>query len=52
MKRLFAILLLAVAGLFAGCNNPAGGPGVPGVTTTPLPTEVPVEPSAEPTPVP
>ncbi len=50
MKRLFAILLLAAAGLFAGCNDPAGTPGVPGATTTPLPpTEMPVEPSVEPT---
>lgn len=52
MRRLFAILLLAAAGLFAACNDPAGSPGDPGATTAPLPTEMPVEPSVEPTPVP
>ena len=54
MKRLFAILLLAAAALFAACTDPAGSPGVPGATTMPLPTdalptETPVEPSMEPT---
>ena len=55
MRRVFAILLLAAGGLFAACN-PAGTPA-PDVTTGPLPTdalptETPVEPSLEPTPVP
>jgi hypothetical protein len=46
MRRLFAILVLAAAGLFAACNDPAGSPGVPGDTTAP--TDMPVE-SVEPT---
>ena len=53
MRRLFAILLLASAGLFAACTDPAGTPGVPGATTSPLPTDVlptetPIEPSVAP----
>ena len=52
MRRVFAILLLAAAGLFAACNDPAGTP--PGVTQgrrddAASPTETPVEPSVEPT---
>jgi type IV pilus biogenesis protein CpaD/CtpE len=38
---MFAILLLAAAGLFAACTDPADSPGVPDATTTPLPTETP-----------
>ena len=54
MRRLFAILLLVAAALFAACNEPAASPGVPGETTAPLPTDalptdVPVDPSVEPT---
>lgn len=50
MKRLFAILLLAAAGLFAACTEPAGTPGVPGATTAPPATDaLPTEPSVEPT---
>ena len=48
MKRLFAILLLAAAGLFAACTDPVGTP----LPTDALPTEMPVEPSVEPTVVP
>jgi hypothetical protein len=61
MKRLTAILLLAVTGLLAACNSPASSPGVPGDTfpsgTSPSasmePSELPsvdssVEPSADP----
>jgi hypothetical protein len=46
MKRLFAILLLAAASLFAACTDPAASPGVP---TDAVPTETPVVPSVEPT---
>jgi hypothetical protein len=53
MRRLFAILLLAAAGLFAACTDPAASPGAPDVTTAPLPTDAlpteSVEPSVEPT---
>lgn len=53
MKRLFAILLLAAAAVFAACTDPAASPGDPGATTAPLPTDaLPTEPSVEPTVVP
>jgi hypothetical protein len=52
-RRLLAILLLAATAAFAACTDPAA----PGATTAPLPTDVlptemPVEPSLEPTPAP